>query len=122
MPMRQECKQFESRTYPNGDTVRKCNLDLAPEAPWRCADNCSSYERRTVDVNWSHGTLITPATPEEPSGLGEDGSIADLLGSVEDIVNSAAPQVQAEVEAERRKRKRSPRNVLRRKKKRKRNK
>ena len=73
-------------------------------------------------MNWSHGTLITPATPEEPSGLGEDGSIADLLGAVEDIVNSAAPQVQAEVEAERRKRKRSPRNMLRRQKKRKRNK
>ena len=31
MPMRQECKNFESRTYPNGDTVRKCNLDLAPD-------------------------------------------------------------------------------------------
>ena len=33
MPMRENCKNFESRTYRNGDTVRKCNLDLAPEAP-----------------------------------------------------------------------------------------
>ena len=32
MPMRTECKNFESRSYPNGDTVRKCDLDLAPEA------------------------------------------------------------------------------------------
>ena len=30
--MREECKFFESRTYPNGDAVRKCDLDLAPEA------------------------------------------------------------------------------------------
>ncbi|MDG2210996.1 MAG: hypothetical protein P8K64_03315 [Acidimicrobiales bacterium] len=122
MPMRQECKQFESRTYPNGDTVRKCNLDLAPEAPWRCPENCSSYERRTVDVNWSHGTLITPATPEEPVGLGEDESIVHLLESVEGIVNAAAPQMQAEVEAERKKKKRSPRNMLKRKKQKKRKK
>ena len=32
MPMRTECKNFESRTYPSGDTVRKCNLDLAPDS------------------------------------------------------------------------------------------
>ena len=38
MPMRQDCKFFESRTYANGETVRKCDLDLAPEAPWRCPD------------------------------------------------------------------------------------
>ena len=39
MPMREECKNFESRTYANGETVRKCNLDLAPDAPWRCPDD-----------------------------------------------------------------------------------
>jgi len=33
--MRQDCRNFESRTYANGETVRKCNLDLAPDAPWR---------------------------------------------------------------------------------------
>jgi hypothetical protein len=37
--MREGCRQFESRTYANGETVRKCNLDLAPDAPWRCPDN-----------------------------------------------------------------------------------
>ena len=78
MPMRQDCKYFESRSYPNGDTVRKCDLDLAPEAPWRCPEDCPSYTRRMVDVNWSHGTLVTPATPDEPASLGEDDSIAAL--------------------------------------------
>lgn len=101
MPMRQDCKYFESRTYPTGDTVRKCDLDLAPEAPWRCPANCSSFEPRLAAVAWSHGTLVTPATPEEPPGLGEDDSIAALLDAAEDIVNAAGPDIKAEVEAER---------------------
>ena len=101
MPMRQDCKYFESRTYPTGDTVRKCDLDLAPEAPWRCPADCGSYERRLADVAWSHGSLVTPATPEEPVSLGEDDSIAALLDSAEDIVNAAGPEIMAEVDAER---------------------
>lgn len=100
--MRQDCKFFESRTYPNGDTVRKCDLDLAPEAPWRCPDDCPKYTRRLVDVNWKHGTLVTPETPVEPASLADDdGSIAALLDAAEDIVNSAGPDMLAEVEAER---------------------
>jgi hypothetical protein len=97
MPMREECKQFESRTYRNGETVRKCNLDLAPEAPWRCPDGCPSYERRMADVDWQHGTLVTPPTPAEPEGQG----IAELLDAAEDIVNAAGPEILAEVEEER---------------------
>ena len=100
--MRQDCKHFESRTYPNGDTVRKCDLDLAPEAPWRCPENCPAYAPRMVDVNWAHGTLVTPETPSEPSSLADDdGSIAALLDAAEDIVNSAGPAMMADVEAER---------------------
>jgi hypothetical protein len=102
MPMRQDCKYFESRTYPNGDTVRKCDLDLAPEAPWRCPDNCPKFTRRLVDVNWQHGTLVTPETPREPASLAaDDGSIAALLDAAEEIVNSAGPSMLSEVEAER---------------------
>lgn len=100
MPMRQDCKYFESRTYANGDTVRKCDLDLAPEAPWRCPDDCPKYTRRMADVNWSHGSLITPATPEEPVSLGSDDSIAALLDAAEDIVNEVAPEVMQQIEAE----------------------
>lgn len=100
MPMREECKHFQSRTYPNGETVRKCDLDLAPEAPWRCPDECPAFERRLADVNWSHGTLISPPTPDEPDATG----IAELLDDAEDIVNAAAPSIEAEVEAEQRRR------------------
>jgi hypothetical protein len=96
MPMRQDCLHFESRTYPNGDTVRKCDLDLAPEAPWRCPDDCPKYQRRRVDVNWSYASLVTPETPDEPEGEG----IAELLDQAEDIINAAGPDIIAELDAE----------------------
>mgnify|MGYP001821211085 CR=1 FL=1 len=98
--MRTECKNFESRSYPNGDTVRKCNIDLAPDAPWRCPDNCPGYERRLADAAWTHGTLAVPATPPEPDGL-DDGSAAAVLDAAEDIVNAVGKDVMADVEAER---------------------
>ena len=99
MPMKIECKNFESRSYANGDTVRKCNLDLAPDAPWRCPENCPKYERRLADVAWTHGSLVTPPTPPEPAGL-DDGSAAAVLDEAEDILNAAGDSIRAEVEAE----------------------
>lgn len=99
MPMRTECKYFESRTYRNGETVRKCDLDLAPDAPWRCPENCAKYERRLADVAWTHGTLVTPPTPAEPASVA-DGSAAAILDAAEDFLNSVGEQVKAEVEAE----------------------
>jgi hypothetical protein len=101
--MRQDCKHFESRTYRNGETVRKCDLDLAPEAPWRCPENCPAYERRMADVNWAHGTLVTPRTPDEPLDALDraDGSVARLLDEAEDIVNAVVSRTRAEVDAER---------------------
>ena len=101
MPMRQDCKFFESRTYANGETVRKCDLDLAPEAPWRCPEDCPAYQPRLADVNWLHGSLVTPETPEEPPGMDERREeIAALLDEAEEIVNSAGPDILAEVRAE----------------------
>jgi hypothetical protein len=101
--MRQDCKNFESRTYPGGETVRKCNVDLAPEAPWRCPDACPAYERRLADVNWAHGTLVTPPTPPEPPGLdAEDDRVARVLDEAEDIVNAVGADLLSEVEEEQR--------------------
>ena len=95
--MREECKHFESRTYSDGETVRKCNLDLAPEAPWRCPENCPKFAPRIADVNWKHGTLVTPPTPDEPPAL---TGVAELLDEAEDIVNAVVPEALAEVEAQ----------------------
>jgi len=93
MPMRTDCKNYESRTYPGGETVRKCNLDLAPEAPWRCPANCSGYAPRLADVNWGHGTLVSPPTPPEPENIEE---AAALLDEAEDIVNAAGADILTE--------------------------
>jgi hypothetical protein len=98
--MRTECKHFESRTYANGDTVRKCDLDRAPDAPWRCPDGCSAYERRLADVAWVHGTLTAPATPPEPASVA-DGTAAALLDEAEEHLSAVGERIKAEVEAER---------------------
>jgi hypothetical protein len=100
MPMRTECKNFESRSYPNGDTVRKCNLDLAPDAPWRCPESCSGFERRLADIAWTHGSLVVSPTPPEPAGL-DDGSAAAVLDAAENILNAIGNEIRLEVDAER---------------------
>ena len=98
MPMREECVHFQSRTYASGEAARFCRLDLAPEAPWRCPENCPSYKPRMADVGWVHGSLVEPALEDEPADPG--GDIAALLDSAEDIVNDVAPEVLEEVRAE----------------------
>jgi hypothetical protein len=99
MPMREECKHFESRSYANGDTVRRCKLDLAPDAPWRCPDPCAGYERRLADVAWQRGSLVSPVTPPEPPGL-DDGSAAAVLDEAEDILNAVGAELIKELAAE----------------------
>ena len=98
MPMRHDCRHFETRTYSGGEAVRKCNLDLAPEAPWRCPASCPSFEIR-VGVGWTYGSMVSGATPEEPPGL-DDGSAAAVLDEAEDFLRSVGDEVLAEVRAE----------------------
>jgi hypothetical protein len=100
VPMREDCKHFQSRTYSSGEVARFCVLDLAPEAPWRCPDDCASYEKRVADVTWTHGSLVAPPVEEEP-----DEPLADfveLLDSAEKIVDDVADEELDEVEAEER--------------------
>jgi hypothetical protein len=115
--MRQDCKHFESRTYGNGETVRKCDLDLAPEAPWRCPDDCPKFTKRLADVNWSHGTLVTPPTPDEPLDALDrgDGSVAAVLDEAENFINSIGEQVLADLHAEQAKSGNRLRRIFRRK-------
>src|SRR5437763_606117 len=94
MPMREECKHFQSRTYASGETARFCVLDLAPEAPWRCPANCPKYERRLADAGWSRGTLVSDPLEEAPE-LGEN--VGALLDQAEDIINAAGPAIAAAV-------------------------
>jgi hypothetical protein len=111
MPMRTDCRHYESRTYPGGETVRKCRLDLAPDAPWRCPDNCPKFEKRRWDAGWQYGSLGDSAKPPEKEPEGKD--VASVLDEAEDIVNMAAPDVLSEFEKKSRKKR-----LFRRKKKR----
>src|ERR1700719_902179 len=96
--MREECIHFQSRTYASGEAARFCVLDLAPEAPWRCPDDCPSYELRLVDAGWTHGSLIEPPVEAEPDFT---PAAAEVLENAEDIVNAAGPDIVAEAERRR---------------------
>jgi hypothetical protein len=109
MPMRSDCRHYESRTYSAGEVVRKCRLDLAPEAPWRCPEDCPMYELRRIDVAWNYGTLRSANEAPEPEPEGE--SVAALLDAAEEIVNAAAPEMIAKYGTDKKRRR------LRRKKK-----
>jgi hypothetical protein len=95
VPMREECKHFQSRTYATGEVVRFCELELAPEAPWRCPDDCGSYARRMADVGWVHGSLVEPAIEDEPGPGGPD--VIQLLEQAEDIIDAVVPETLADV-------------------------
>ncbi|HUS61742.1 MAG TPA: hypothetical protein VMY34_06065 [Acidimicrobiales bacterium] len=97
MPMRVTCKFYESRTYASGETVHQCRLDLAPEAPWRCPADCSSFAVRMVDVGFVRGSLGSlPLVPEPRL----DESTASLLDEAENIVNAVGPGIVDEVRRE----------------------
>ncbi len=96
MPMREECKHFQSRTYASGEVARFCVLDLAPEAPWRCPADCARYERRLADAGWEHGSLVEPSIESEPELSGKD--VTSLLEAAEDVVDAATPDALAEVQ------------------------
>ena len=102
MPMREECKHYQSRTYASGEVARFCVLDLAPEAPWRCPTNCARYERRLADAGWTHGSLVEEAIEDEPDEAPDE--IAGVLDEADDVVSAALPEVQAELAEEERRR------------------
>ena len=99
MPMRRDCRHYETRTYRSGETVHMCRLDLAPEAPWRCPDDCPMYEVRAFDAGWTQGSLAKKNLPEDPPRLDQD--TAAILDEAEDIVNAVGPDILQDVERQR---------------------
>ena len=96
--MRVDCRYYQSRTYANGEAVRKCTLDLAPEAPWRCPDDCPKYERKMIDAGWQYGSLRPDNEPESEPVSATDTDVAALLDAAENIVNDAGFELLAEQE------------------------
>ena len=95
--MRTDCKHYESRTYGNGEAVRKCVLDLAPEAPWACPADCPSYSRKMIDAGWQYGSLKPENRTEPEPETPVNADVAALLDEAENIVNSAAPDIVREL-------------------------
>jgi hypothetical protein len=95
MPMRENCRYFESREYDDGETARFCSLDLAPEAPWRCPAECPRFEPSVNDGTFETSSLERRTVEDEPDGDPDD--IADLLRDAETIVTEAEPEVIAEL-------------------------
>jgi hypothetical protein len=100
MAMREDCRFYESRTYSSGEVVRMCRLDLAPDAPWKCPENCAKFARRTYDAGWTIAPLTPKPTPEAPPAeVSEDA--AALLDAAEDIINAIGPEVLESVKRQR---------------------
>jgi hypothetical protein len=99
VPMREDCVHFQSRTYDDGEVARLCVLNLAPEAPWRCPDNCPRYEKDVLVAGMVTGSLVRPPVESEPDEPPEQ--VAGVLDEADAIVTAAGPEIVAEVEAER---------------------
>jgi hypothetical protein len=97
--MREDCRHFARRTYDDGETARFCVLDLAPEAPWHCPENCASYERTLIDGTFVQGSLAPSEVEVEPEESAE--AIEDLLDDAERIVDDAEPDVLRQLGEER---------------------
>jgi hypothetical protein len=99
VPMREDCRHFQSRSYSTGEVARFCVLDLAPEAPWRCPDGCSRYQRDIIDSTFVTGSLQRPEVEPEPDD--DPADVSEILATADSIVNAAGPEILAEVEAQR---------------------
>ena len=100
MPMREECKHFQSRTYASGEVARFCVLGLAPDQPWSCPEGCVTYERRLADVGWVHGSLVQRPVESEPATEIPIDDRRALLEQASEIVDAVAPELYAERRAE----------------------
>jgi hypothetical protein len=98
MTMRVDCRYYQSRTYANGEAVRKCTLDLAPEAPWRCPTDCPKYERKMLDAGWQYGSMKPENETESEPAEEMPADVAALLDEAENIVNDAGFELLAEQE------------------------
>jgi hypothetical protein len=97
VPMREDCRHFQSRTYTTGEVARFCVLDLAPEAPWRCPENCPRYQPDVMDSSFVVGSLERPAVEAEPEDDPDD--VSEILAAADSIVTAAGPEIVAEVRA-----------------------
>ena len=96
MAMRTECKHFESRTYANGDTMRRCNLGLAPDAP----DEVDRlHDRHLLGRGHEHDPGARVVLDRGDRGVADAplGHVDDALGADEVLRVHEEAQVREEV-------------------------
>jgi hypothetical protein len=91
MPMREDCRHFESRTYDSGEVARYCVLGLAPDQPWRCPEHCPRYEPSLIEGGFVQGSLARPDVEDEPDE--PPGEAESVLEDAEAIVEAAEHDV-----------------------------
>ncbi len=96
MPMREDCRHFESRTYDTGEVARYCVLGLAPEQPWRCPEHCDRYETSLIEGGFVADPLTRPPVEAEPDA--DPAAVADVLDDAEMIVEAAERDVEADLD------------------------
>ena len=101
--MRRDCKNYESRTYKTGETIRKCSLDAAPNAPFECPNDCVFFVKRKYVGTWDYGSF-TDDMVRNSSNLEKDentnqvkaevdNSSSSILEELEQIINEASPTI-----------------------------
>jgi hypothetical protein len=70
------------------------------------------FEKRRIDAGWQVGSLQESVRAPEPEPEGED--VAALLDEAEGIVNSAAPEIIADIDQKQSKRRFRKKNKMRR--------
>jgi len=75
MAVRKDCRHYSTRSTPSGDTVQRCRLNAATEAPFACPDDCLFVEPRSLsNTGWERfdagddGDRWGDAPPSGPEG------------------------------------------------------
>jgi len=88
MPMREDCRHYQSRTYASGEVARFCVLDMAPDCRRGGAlTECPVYERRLADAGWTHEARAASSQSRRRAGSGRP----DLLRTRKRFVSAIAP-------------------------------
>lgn len=95
MGMREDCRQYESRSFKNGERTSRCRLGLAPDAPLRCPTGCESYDKTHHDLNWTYGTLGPKPETTDPM-LSSDGEVDAILQDAKEVIDQAETKIKAE--------------------------
>ena len=86
--MRSDCKHYESRTYGNGEAVRKCVLDLAPE---HTPEEIKAIEPRLLDMMQTYLIELKPDDIKGTAGMYRVRQ--ELLRRVNDVVPGSTKDI-----------------------------